>query len=86
MFSYPEVHSAVPGWLLTVISIALVAYAAAAELAWQWWHKVLPPRARVLMACALVLDACEALAWAIFMTMWLKRCARGSFFADAPCS
>ena len=62
-----------PGWLLTVISIVLIAYAALAELAHAWGRASLPARARALLAVAVVVDACEAVAWSIFMTMWLKR-------------
>jgi hypothetical protein len=74
MYSYPAVHSAVPGWLLTVISIALIAYSAAGELLWQHWRGVLPSRAQALMVASVIVDACEAVSWSIFMTMWLKRC------------
>jgi hypothetical protein len=84
MYSYPAVHSAVPGWLLTVISIALIAYAAAGELLWQRWRAVLPSRAQALMVASVIVDACEAVSWSIFMTMWLKRCVMRALHAHHP--
>jgi hypothetical protein len=84
MYSYPAVHSAVPGWLLTVISIALIAYAAVGELLWQRWRAALPSRAQALMVASVIADACEAVSWSICMTLWLKKCVTRAL-ARASC-
>ena len=72
MYSYPEVHSTVPGWLLALLSVALGAVGALAELVPSRGRRT-PLRVRALLAIAAAVDAAEAVAYAIAMTMWLKR-------------
>lgn len=72
MFSYPEVHSTVPGWLLALLSVGMGAVGALAELVPARGRR-LSLRARALLAVAAAVDAAEAVAYAIAMTMWLKR-------------
>lgn len=72
MYSYPEVHSTVPGWLLALLSLGMGAAGALAELVPARGRR-LSLRARTLLAVAAAVDAAEAVAYAIAMTMWLKR-------------
>ena len=72
MYSYPAVHSTVPGWLLALLSVALGAAGALAELL-PCRGRHTPLRARAVLAVAAAVDAAEAVAYAIAMTMWLKR-------------
>ena len=72
MFSYPAVHSTVPGWLLALLSVAMGAAGALAELVPARGRRA-SLRARSVLAVAAAVDAAEAVAYAIAMTMWLKR-------------
>jgi hypothetical protein len=72
MFSYPAVHSTVPGWLLALLSVAMGAAGALAELVPARGRRA-ALHARALLAVAAAVDAAEAVAYAIAMTMWLKR-------------
>lgn len=72
MYSYPEVHSTVPGWLLALLSVALGAVGVLAELLPARGRRC-ALRVRALLAAAAAVDAAESVAYAIAMTMWLKR-------------
>ena len=72
MYSYPAVHSTVPGWLLALLSVAMGAAGALAELVPARGRRA-SLRVRAVLAVAAAVDAAEAVAYAIAMTMWLKR-------------